>query len=87
MRYLPPQRWADVRPGTVVMDNNGVARAVVTNDPHPRLTGHRMLLIEGIAEPVVARDFMFCAPVELDAADTIGTLFAAGLNPAPIEEK
>lgn len=83
MRYLQPVRWSDVTPGTVIMDNNGIARTVLANDPHPRLAGHRMLLIEGI-EPQEIRDYQFAAPVELDAADAIGTLYAAGLNPVPI---
>lgn len=82
MRYLPPIRWADVMPGMVVMDSNGIARTVLANDPYP--PDRRLVLAEGVQpwhpwadEPAYL--------VELDATEAIGTLHAAGLNPTPIE--
>jgi bifunctional N-acetylglucosamine-1-phosphate-uridyltransferase/glucosamine-1-phosphate-acetyltransferase GlmU-like protein len=84
VRYLPPRPWLQVAPGDIVMSFNGTAHTVLTNDPHPRLIGHRTLLLEGV-EPLIVRDFMHACVVELDESDAIGTLHASGLNPAPIE--
>lgn len=84
MRYLPPVRWYGVAPGTVVVDNNGVPRTVLANDPAPTL-GHRIVLIEGLAEPIYIRDYQFAAPVELDESDAVATLFTSGFTVTPIE--
>jgi hypothetical protein len=85
VKYLPPRPWAQVESGDVVMSFDGVAHAVLANDPHPRLAGHRMLLLEGVAEPLITRDYMHACVVEFDETDAIGTLYTHGLNPAPIE--
>jgi hypothetical protein len=85
VRYLPPRPWAQVKSGDVVMSFNGITRAVIANDPHPRLAGHCMLLLEGLAEPLVVRDYMPACVVELDTADAIGNLYAAGFTVTPIE--
>lgn len=67
------------------MSFEGVARTVLVSGEHPRLVGHRVLLLEGLAEPLIARNYQHACVVELDAADAVGTLYAAGLNPVPIE--
>lgn len=85
MKYLPPRPWVQVMPGDIVMSFEGVTRRVLVSDPHPRLAGHRMLLLEGLAEPLVARDYQHACVVELDESDAIGALFVSGLNPTPIE--
>jgi len=83
MHYLPPRPWAQIVPGTVVMSFAGVACTVLANDEHPRLVGLRVLLLEGVAEPLIVRDYMHACPVELDDADAIGNLHTTGLHPTP----
>jgi hypothetical protein len=80
VRHLPPVRWADVTPGTVVLLN--APRTIVFNENYEGI--RRLVWAEGIA-PFAVRPDDPAYPVELDAADAVGTLFAAGLNPAPIE--
>lgn len=80
MRRLPPIRWADVQPGTVVLDSHGTPRIVLSNEP--RHANMRLVFVEGLA-PVVLWTEHPAHPVELDATDAIGTLYAAGFTVTP----
>jgi hypothetical protein len=86
MRHLPPVPWADVLPGTVVVDLplDPVPRTVLANIPYEDVAGRRMILFEGRV-PYVCSPQAMAQPVELDAADAIGTLHAAGLTIGVIE--
>lgn len=81
MRYLDPIPWTAVAPGTVVLDARGVPRTVVGNWEN---LGTCLVLLEGDPTPHYYADSTMVTPVELDAADAIGALYAAGLNPVPI---
>ena len=84
MRYLQPQRWADVRPGTVVLlEGHSVPRAVMANHDYER-DGWRLIFMEGMG-PFTVRPADPVQPVEFDTADAIGNLFAAGLTIGVIE--
>jgi hypothetical protein len=84
MRYLPPCPWRLVTAGTVVLDNHGTPRTVAARFEN---LGTVLVLLEGDPNShyFAADNPAMAQPVELDAADAIGTLHAAGLNPAPIE--
>ena len=82
MRYLPPIPWHLVTPGTVVLDGTMTPRAVVMNMPH---SVTRTVLREGVPSPIAVRHDDLAQPVELDTADAIGNLFAAGFTVTPIE--
>lgn len=84
MRYLSPVPWRDVRPGTVVLDRVGVVRTVVMNLPNA-IT--RTVALEGDPTVYTVSADQPITPVELDAADAIGNLHAAGLNPTPIGDQ
>jgi hypothetical protein len=79
MRLLPPVPWHLITPGTVVLYDG--PRAVIMNMPH---SVTRTVLLEGLP-PIVVDPRAYAQPVQLDATDAIGTLYAAGLNPTPIE--
>lgn len=82
MRNLLPIPWSDVRPGAVVLF--GIPRTVAAVK---RASGNwLMIFVEGMG-PFTVRPSDLCTElVELDAADAIGSLYAAGLNPRPIGE-
>lgn len=84
MRYLPSIPWYAVTPGTVVLDARTVPRAVVGNSPYDATRS--LVLLEGDPRPHYVTTTALVSPVELDTADAIGTLYAAGLNPTPIGE-
>jgi hypothetical protein len=86
VRYLPQQHWHEVRPGTVVLSFDGMPRAVISNIESPRVAGVRILLLEGMPEPLYARAYHYAQPVELDTADAIGNFFTAGFTVTPIGE-
>jgi hypothetical protein len=81
MRYLPPRRWHEVTPGTVIMYIDG-PRAVAV-EPY----GLREVIVhaEGLT-PVVMPALALVSPVELDDTDAIGNLLRAGLTLTPIKE-
>lgn len=83
MRHLPPVRWADVTPGMVVIGQKRIPHTVL--GIHPAVPpSYRIVLLEGLP-PAMYHEADTVNVVELDAADAIGTLFAADLNPTPIE--
>lgn len=84
MRHLPPVRWADVTPGTVVLlEGHTVPRTVAFNQDYAA-DGWHMIWMEGMS-PFTVRPDDPAYPVELDTADAIGNLFAAGLTIGVIE--
>lgn len=81
MRNLPPIPWSDVRPGAVVLF--GIPRTVAAVRS---IDDWLMVFVEGMG-PFTVKPADLCTElVELDAADAIGSLYAAGLNPRPIGE-
>jgi hypothetical protein len=83
VRYLPPIRWDHVAAGSVVLDGLGTPRTVqgLAKNTHADII---KIYLEGMP-PIVVDPGSYAFPVELDAADAIGTLHAAGLHPVPIE--
>ena len=82
MRHLPPVRFDQLTPGTVITDGAGTPRTVIANDE--ARPGVRLLLLEGLPPlPVYAHEH--ADVVELDTADAIGNLFAAGLTIGIVE--
>lgn len=84
MKHLPPLPWHAIQPGAVVLTSDGVPRTVRVNVA----SGHdrRVVLLEGLAAPELVGYDWPAYPVELDEADAICTLFAAGFTIEPIEE-
>ena len=81
MRYLPPHRWSEITPGTVIMDHNGAARRVLDIGPNG-YSGWLGVLLEG--RPLTSvRDYHFIAVVELDESDAIVNLLQAGFTVTP----
>jgi hypothetical protein len=76
VKYLPPTPWAVIRTGEVVLID-GTPRTVLATDGTPT---SRMIFAEGIP-PIVVDPRTFATVVELDAADAIGNLYVAGLDP------
>ena len=85
MRYLPPIPWRAVVLGTVVLDRNGVARAVIGN--MPGAPGQRLVLLEGDPSPHYVGDETLISPIELDEADAAAVLRAAGLVATPVIDR
>lgn len=83
MRYLPPIPWRSVAPGVIITDGTDTPRTVLHISRAAR-AGCLVIFLEGLP-PVEVYVHEHAQPVELDTADAIGTLYAAGLNPAPIE--
>lgn len=83
MRRLPPVRFDRIAPGTVITDGTGHPRTLLAITAAAR-PGILVIYVEGLS-PVEVYAHEHAQPVELDAADAIGTLYAAGLNPTPIE--
>jgi len=67
-----------------VLDSHGTPRRVLENMQMGSAMGQRIVLVEGLS-PIQVSNNWPAHPVELDAADAIGNLYAAGLNPTPIE--
>jgi hypothetical protein len=81
VRYLPPIPWSDVPSGAVVIDSNGTPRTVLAN---AAAGTEQAIYVEGLSPIALPREWP-AYPVELDETDAIGNLYAAGLNPTPIE--
>jgi hypothetical protein len=84
MRYLQPIRLDQVTPGMVITDGANTPRAVLGIGTMRHRPGVLVIYLEGLP-PIKVYAHEHAQPVELDAADAIGNLHAAGLNPAPIE--
>ncbi len=83
MRYLPPIRLDEVTPGMVITDGANVPRTVLGIGT-ARRPSVLVIYLEGLP-PIEVYRHEHAQPVELDTADAIGNLFAADLNPIPIE--
>lgn len=79
------KRWSGVRPGDVVLDAQGTPRTIHALFPIPDGDGFTVYA-EGLSPARVQNEHP-CEVVILDATDAVGNLFAAGLNPTPIEER
>lgn len=81
MKHLPPTPWHLIAPGTVVLMDAAETRTVlqIVGDIHG-IT----VYAEGLV-PFRVRGDAYAQPVELDTADAIGNLFAAGFTVTPIK--
>lgn len=65
---------------------DGTPRAVLAIRDYAAMPDRRIILAEGL-QPFTVRFNDWASPVELDTADAVGTLFAAGFTVTPIEER